>query len=172
MNGVSRNVYVDEFKDEYSELVLGNGGSWCRDDSALGKKFSIERKKVKGKINYIKLTGNKPYQFQNKTISKEVKNQIKSEKCLVLHISKVEIDHKDGRYPPIDNTLRHFQPLSKAVNNAKRTHCSNCINTGKRFDARKLGYKKAVTEGSLKYKKTCVGCYWFDPFSFNRESSI
>ena len=38
----SREVYVSEFTAKYNDLVLGNGGSWCRDDGALAKRFNIK----------------------------------------------------------------------------------------------------------------------------------
>ena len=41
-NGVSRWVYVDEFVGEYESLKLGNGGSWCRRESPLAKRYNIE----------------------------------------------------------------------------------------------------------------------------------
>ena len=42
--GFSRKVYVSEFTGKYEGLVFGNGGSWCRDDGALAKRFNIERR--------------------------------------------------------------------------------------------------------------------------------
>ncbi|WRA31708.1 hypothetical protein KVK15_05855 [Helicobacter pylori] len=34
-NGVSRWVSVREFVEKYQGLQLGNGGSWCRNNSSL-----------------------------------------------------------------------------------------------------------------------------------------
>ncbi|WQW73390.1 hypothetical protein KVK75_05570 [Helicobacter pylori] len=34
-NGVSRWVSVTEFVEKYQGLQLGNGGSWCRNNSSL-----------------------------------------------------------------------------------------------------------------------------------------
>ena len=45
-DGVSRIVCINEFKDKYSKLVLGNGGSWCRFDSSFGKKYKIITAKI------------------------------------------------------------------------------------------------------------------------------
>ncbi|EJB79060.1 hypothetical protein KVL28_05840 [Helicobacter pylori] len=39
-NGVSRWVSVTEFVGKYQGLQLGNGGSWCRDNSSLTKEFN------------------------------------------------------------------------------------------------------------------------------------
>jgi type II restriction enzyme len=63
-----------------------------------------------------------------------------------------------------------FQPLSKAVNGAKRTHCNRCKDTGFRFDAKLLGYSESFLQGDQK-SKTCVGCYWYDPHKFNQVIS-
>lgn len=40
-NGVSRWVSVSEFVENYKDLKLGNGGSWCRASSTLAKKYII-----------------------------------------------------------------------------------------------------------------------------------
>ncbi len=37
----TRFVCVDEFKNEYSTLKLGNGGSWCRFDGPFGKSYKV-----------------------------------------------------------------------------------------------------------------------------------
>lgn len=66
--------------------------------------------------------------------------------------------------------LEDFQPLSKTANDAKRQHCKKCIETGKRYDAKKLGYKESYILGT-ENSKTCVGCYWHDPKKFNEKIS-
>lgn len=60
-----------------------------------------------------------------------------------------------------------FQPLSKAANDAKRSHCAKCIKTGKRYDATSLGYSQGFILGD-ENTKTCQGCYWYDPKYFNK----
>ena len=60
-----------------------------------------------------------------------------------------------------------FQPLSKAANDAKRQHCRECVRTGKRYDAKRLGYKESYIVGNAK-TSVCVGCYWYDPLQFNK----
>ena len=54
--GFSREVFVKEFTGKYKSLILGNGGSWCRSDSPLGKEFNIERHKEKGSIDLCSIT--------------------------------------------------------------------------------------------------------------------
>ena len=63
-----------------------------------------------------------------------------------------------------------FQPLCKTANDSKRQHCKKCIETGKRYDAKRLGYKESYIYGS-ENSKTCVGCYWNDPRKFNEKIS-
>ena len=67
--------------------------------------------------------------------------------------------------------LDDFQPLSKAANNAKRQHCKRCRETGRRFDAKRLGYRVSQFKGNGVYNGMCVGCYWHDPKRFNCEVS-
>ena len=64
-----------------------------------------------------------------------------------------------------------FQPLSKTANNAKRQHCKICRETGKRFDATRLGYSVKQYKGNQKYEGSCIGCYWYDPLMFNKKVS-
>ncbi len=42
-NGVSRWVSVREFIGKYQGLQLGNGGSWCRNNSSLAKELEFEK---------------------------------------------------------------------------------------------------------------------------------
>jgi len=99
-------------------------------------------------------------------------------KDFVIHREKViECDHKDGRYDSetysnvSNQDTNDFQPLHRNVNLSKRTHCNNCITSNKRYDARKLGYIIGWYNGDESYKGSCVGCYWYDPYIFNREIS-
>lgn len=173
-DGFSKKVPVTEFKGKYEKLKLGNGGSWCRKDSSLGKQYNVVRHKCfkKNTISHVELQGfNKnPSQHQ---ISKKVREALLGQSCAVLGISEVEIDHKDGRYddPAVadikNQDPKDFQPLSKAVNYAKRQHCKRCRETDLRFDAKILGYQVSQVKGNGKYRGTCVGCYWYDPRAFN-----
>ena len=69
-----------------------------------------------------------------------------------------------------NQSLKDFQPLSKAANDAKRSHCKICISTGKRYDAKRLGYSVSFTKGDFD-TDNCHGCYWYDPVKFNNEVS-
>ena len=173
--GYSREVSVSEFTGEYSKLQMGNGGDWCRDDSTLGKYYNITRKKTKGKNTSIKLDGLKKVS-ESKSIPPELRKEIRAMRCSVLEIGgkNIEPDHKDGRRddPRLSDVNRvtkdDFQPLSKAVNIAKRQHCKECRDTDNRFDATRLGYAVSQTKGNGHYRGSCVGCYWYDPKEFNK----
>ena len=93
-------------------------------------------------------------------------------KGAILAIGNPECDHKDGRRDdPGRITLDDFQPLFKAANNAKKQHCEEFRKTDKRFDAKRLSYSTSQWVGNGRYMRTCVGCYWHDPFNFNQERS-
>ena len=173
--GFSRAVSVSEFVGRYEGLKLGNGGSWCRDDgSSLAKKYNIRRNKAGGKITSIELQGFKKIPIK-KQIRADIKRHYKLQRCVVLDTgSNIECDHKDGRRDdprlndPQQQTFDDFQPLSKAVNNAKRQHCKECRDTGKRYDAKKLGYPVSQVAGNGLYNGTCIGCFWYDPKEFRK----
>jgi len=173
--GFSRKVSVDEFVGNYEKLKMGNGGDWCRDDGSLGKEYNIRRIPDGNRIVAVRLMGHNKKQVIDKTIPARVRQKLKDQRCRVLATGKVEIDHKDGRRDdpraPDQLEVDDFQPLSKAANNAKRQHCKECRKTGKRFDATVLGYKIGQVQGNGTYSGTCVGCYWYDIFYFNRKVS-
>ncbi len=176
-NGYSRKVNISEFIEEYETLKFGNGGDWCRSDGTLAKRYNLDRIKDKGAIIAVQLFG---FNIKNK-ISKQIRNditkEITSQKCAILNIGNVEVDHKDGRrddfenYKPENQHPDQFQPLSAATNKAKRQHCKDCRDTNKRFDASVLGYSRSTWTGDLNYRGTCEGCYWFDIKKFNQEIS-
>lgn len=175
-DGFSRRVSTEEFVGDYERLRLGNGGSWCRDDGSLARKFNIHRIKEKGKIVAVQLTGPKKQPIL-KPIPADIKAAITAQRCAVLNTSGPECDHKDGRRDdprltdPAQVTIDDFQPLSKAANNAKRQACRECRETGQRFDATVLGFAIAQFKGNGTYRGSCVGCYWHDVTRFHREMS-
>ncbi len=178
--GISRWVDVNEFKGKYVKLNLGNGASWARKESALAKQYIVEFDKsiTKGnRIDKIRLAGlndNDHSQY----INSKIKKAIKSEKCVILGTSNPEVDHKNGRKNESrvmkneNQQLSDFQPLSKAANDAKRQHCKNCSNTGKRFDAKQLGYPISFWTGDEFHNEAengCIGCYWHDILKFKNH---
>lgn len=176
-DGISRVVYVSEFIDKYEKLVMGNGGDWCRTDGSLSKDYIVRRNKEKGRIISVQLSGFNKKNKIDKQIRKDIVDNIKQQRCCVLNISNVEVDHKDGRRDDYHNfkienqKVDQFQPLSPAVNKAKREHCKKCRKTNKRFDARVLGFKRGQWASNGVYEGTCLGCYWHDIRKFNEEIS-
>lgn len=172
----SREVPIAELKNIHPGFESSNGCQWARsDNSYLGKKYKIKRPQKSGKVFAIQLDGpnnNSLKQFRG--IKKEIRDILSTQKCSILDVSSnIEIDHKNGKYNDLTNIsldnqkLSDFQPLSKAANDAKRQHCSQCVKTGKRFDARKLGYKEGWVVGD-ENTAPCIGCYWYDPKRFNQ----
>ena len=175
--GHSRKVFASEFEGKYERLKLGNGGDWCRTDGSLGMKFKIERFKEKGRIVAVQLFGENTKTKISKQIRSDIVSKISKQRCAVLDVSKVEVDHKDGHRDDYDNFKienqreDQFQPLSKSANTAKREHCKKCRDTKIRFDAKKLGYKEGVWMGDLNYRDSCIGCFWHDIKKFNEMMS-
>lgn len=179
-DGCSRWVDVSEFIGEYSELKLGNGGSWCRKESALAKTYIIEFDKsvTSGNgIDRIRLAGFNNKNMGNQAIRTDIKDVIKNQRCVILGTSGVEVDHKDGRKDNLTvmststQKVSDFQPLSKAANDAKRQFCKECKETGLRYDAKNLGYPISTIKGTLKYDRYvgCSGCFWHDPIEFRSK---
>ncbi len=173
-DGFSRSVPIEELEDK--GLGFGNGGSWCRDDSSLGRIYNIVRHRPGNRIIAVELHGYKKAPI-SKPIPVRIRKNIKEQRCAILAVGEVECDHKDGRRddPRLNDskqvTIHDFQPLSKAANNAKRQHCKECRNTNNRFDAMRLGYSISQWKGGGTYRGSCIGCYWYDPLKFNEEVS-
>ena len=179
-NGKSRWVKIEEFVGEYAGLAFGNGASWARKESTLAKKYIIEFDKTitpGNGIDAIRLNGfndDKTTQY----IDPKIKKIIGSQRCVVLGTSKPEVDHKNGmkndeRVMCVkDQQISDFQPLSKAANDAKRQFCKECKRTGKRYDAKQLGYPMSYYEGGPNHNgetDACIGCFWYDPVEFRKH---
>ena len=179
-NGVSRWVDIDEFVGEYASLTFGNGASWARKESTLAKKFVIEFDKsvTPGNgIDRIRLNGFNDGDY-SQHIRADIKRAIKARRCVVLGTSNPEVDHKNGMKNEDrvmrneDQRLEDFQPLSKAANDAKRQYCKECMRTGIRYDAKKLGYPMSYYKGGATHnneENACEGCYWYDPMEFKKH---
>lgn len=175
-DGYSKEVYIKDLIEINEGFALGNGGSWCRSDGPLGRKFNIKRMKESNRIIAVKLDGfNRDPKGRN--INSAIKREIVSRRCAILDVgTNIECDHKNGKYnkremEDIKNQqLDDFQPLSKSANTAKRQHCKECQESGIRYDARRLGYSVPYLKGDAD-SKNCEGCYWYDPVAFNRTIS-
>ena len=179
-NGVSRWVDVSEFTGKYAELVFGNGASWARKESKLAKEYIVEFCKTVtsgNSIDRVRVNGFNDGDY-SQHISASIKRKIKSERCVILGTSNPEVDHKNGMKNEArvmrneDQRISDFQPLSKAANDAKRQFCKECIRTGIRYDAKKLGYPMSYYKGGAKHNNgegDCIGCYWYDPLEFKKH---
>ena len=157
---------------------FGNGASWARGDSGLGRYYNVVRHKKGGgstSVESVQLMGYNQEWF-NPKISKEVRDYYKDAPCVMSGtLANIEIDHKDGRKE--DNALHDtqtvddFQPLHKSMNIRKREVCTKCKDSGLRFDAKVLGFNISTSEGDLNYHGTCVGCFWYDPIAFRKGVS-
>lgn len=177
-DGFSKSISIDELSTYNIGFKTTNGGDWCRSNSsALGKDFNIVRVKDKGRITAIRLDGYNKKLTINQSIRSDIVQEISSRRCAILDIStNIEVDHKNGKKDEHymndleKQSLDDFQALSKAANDAKRSHCKKCISSGKRYDAKKLGYSVSFTKGDFD-TANCQGCYWYDPVKFNMEIS-
>lgn len=179
-NGVSRWVSASEFVGEYADLKFGNGASWARKESHLAKKYIVEFDKsiTSGNgIDRIRLNGFNDGDY-SQHIRAEIKKAIKAQRCVVLGTSNPEVDHKNGMKNEARvmrneyQRLEDFQPLSKAANDAKRQYCKECMRTGIRYDAKKLGYPMSYYKGGSTHnneENACEGCYWYDPIEFKKH---
>ena len=184
--GFSRWVNVSEFVGSYKELKLGNGGSWCRKESTLAKKYFLEFNKSLtpgNSIDAIRTVGLNNSSTFNQAIRYDIKEYYKNKNCVMLGINgnsentKIEIDHKDGqknndRISNLSTQQKEdFQPLTKAANDAKRQICKRCIETRLRWDARNLeGNPISYYKGGASLDEYgCEGCYQYDPVEYRKE---
>lgn len=172
----SEAVEIEELKKIHPEFATSNGSTWARSDVGyLGKKYKIVREKSGNSTSSVRLDGpNKNSVKKHRHIKGDIKSKISRQRCRILDVgSNIEVDHKNGMYDDLSNISlenqdeNNFQPLSKAANDAKREHCKKCRKDGKRYDARRLGYKEGWVVGD-ENTKDCTGCYWYDPKKFNK----
>ncbi len=178
--GCSRWVSVDEFVGKYQGLQLLNGAGWSRDDGSFGKKYLIERNRSitpGNKVDEIRTVGFNNGKY-SQHIRPDIKREICSKRCVILGTSNPECDHKNGRknedrvMKNQEQKISDFQPLSKAANDAKRQFCKSCKKTGKRFDAKQLGYPISFYKGGKTHngeENGCEGCFCYDPLEFRRH---
>lgn len=177
-DGFSKEITIDTLVNYNIGFRTTNGGDWCRSNqSVLGKEFNINRIHKNGSIYAVKLEGFNKKLTINQNIRPDIKREIQKRRCAILDVStNVEADHKNGKKDEQymnnldEQSLDDFQPLSKAANIAKRTHCGNCKSSGRRYDAKRLGYSVSFTKGDFE-TDNCQGCYWCDPIKFNEEVS-
>lgn len=174
----TENVSIDDLASVHGDFRTTNGCDWARSNQGyLGSRYNIVRDKNGTRRVYsVRLDGPNKSSLRAKPIRSDIKEAISKQRCAILDTSNPECDHKDGKYDNLNNVdqasqrLEDYQPLSKAANDAKRRHCKECRETGKRYDATRLGYSQAFVLGD-ETTKVCDGCYWHDPKFFNQEIS-
>jgi 5-methylcytosine-specific restriction endonuclease McrA len=106
--GISRYVCVDEFINEYVNLVLGNGGSWCRFDGNFGKTYKVITIKNNGKINFSWNNEDELNIYKN-----EINTKIKNKELIITkgnsikYIKLCGIQESDYMRP-ISNEIRKY----------------------------------------------------------------
>ena len=173
-NGWTEIITLEQLEAINPKFNTKNGCSWGRSDAAWLRPYNFKRFHA----NELGGKGNKTIAFQlqgfkdiskNRSIPAEGRKELKGKPCVVLGVvaGEMEIDHKNGRYDNNDYTGNDFQPMTKAVNDAKRQHCKRCLESKKRFDAKSLGYTISFIEGDVD-TPSCSGCYWYDPVAFRQ----
>jgi hypothetical protein len=179
--GISEIIYATQFVGKYSVLKSGNGYKW---PEALQGQYTFLRG-GRGANWFIRLTG-----FCNKnstrSIRRDIIEKISGLSCehtgfYNLSSDKIEIDHRNGRYNDASvlnletQKVEDFMALTRRSNLQKREDCKACKSSGKRFDAKKLGYRVGWSEGGENYDGNtlgCLGCYWYGPIDFRSKLII
>ena len=187
VNGVSRWVLSSEFVGKYADLQLGNGGSWCRANSSLAKKYNVEFDKTRtagNSIDAIRLNGYNERAAFNQAIHRDIRDHYRNQRCVMLGVrgfsenTKIEVDHKDGRKAdwrvsnPETQRFEDFQPLCKAANDVKRQICKACKTSNERWDATNIkGNPYPFYKGDKNYTEElgCEGCYQYDPVEYRKS---
>ena len=177
VEGFSSKILIDDLVKIHPSFRTLNGSTWNRQDVGyLGKKYIVVNELKGNKLYSVRCDGPKKNP-RAQGIRNDIWEEVKKGRCVILDIdSGVEVDHKDGMkddWKVVDPTLQKitdFQPLCKTANVAKRDHCKRCRETGKRYDATRLGYSVPFVFGD-ENTKICKGCYWNDPVEFNKKIS-
>jgi hypothetical protein len=153
------------------DFTTGNGQNWLR---FLNKYLDITKHKDKrGKIISFRVDGKASWMYNNRNsqIPQWVKKLLRGKTCVMCGSgSQCQDDHKNGDKHPIIYFFSYmFQKLCRHCNMVKNSRCKKCQKTGKRFDARDIGYNYGWLIGNEKYDSAelgCVGCYQYDPKQF------
>lgn len=151
-----------------------NGVSYLRRDSAICKKYLVERcyNKTNGSLTGFKLVGFNTVSHYSRHISKNNRKKVLEKynfKCIWCGSKdRLEVDHKNGRYNTKTEDVNDFQILCKSCNDKKREKCNKCRETNHRYNVQKeissVLYKSAFICGNEKYneKQGCKGCFLYD----------
>lgn len=171
-DGYTDIIFIEDLITIDERFKSNNGCQWARKGSKLDNQYNLKRFHANelggsgNKVVAIQLQGFRE-KAENHTIPANIRRYYTGKPCVVTGIisSDMELDHKNGKYDTEEYTIDDFQPMSKAVNDAKREHCKKCNATGIRFDATLLGFPVKYIEGN-ENSPSCKGCYWYDPRAF------
>lgn len=173
--------YITDLEKITGLSLRGNGSAQLQNDRGLGKLYLIEKQygsSTQGArtIESVRTIGHATHHQTHRasSIPKAVRLWLAGKPCSFCGTTvQLECDHRDGRKDPLPDPLpSHFQALCKHCNGLKREACKACVKTGKRFDARVLGYRTAYTVGGELFEPRqprCVGCLWHDPVDFRSK---
>lgn len=151
-----------------------NGVSYLRRDSAICRKYLVERcyNKTNGSLTGFKLVGFNTNSYYSRHISKNIRKRVLEKynfKCIWCGSKdRLEVDHKNGRYNTKTDKVIDFQILCKSCNDKKRERCNKCRETKCRYNVQQeissVLYKSSYISGNEKFseKQGCKGCFLYD----------
>lgn len=162
-----------------------NGVSYLRKDSAICRKYLVERSydNKTGSLTGFKLIGYNHKPYYSRHISYNIRKRVLEKygfRCIWCGSKhRLEIDHKNGRYNTKTDKIADFQILCKSCNDKKRERCNKCRQTNCRYNVQKeissILYKCAFICGNEKYnaRQGCKGCFLHDieDFYVNHDKS-
>lgn len=108
VTGKSRLVCTDEFIGDYQCLQFGNGGSWCRFDSAFAKKYKIISIKRNGIMRLSWDSDNDMAKLKCRIDDLILKGKLKKEKGVDIKYIKLCGYQNNKHARPISTTVRKF----------------------------------------------------------------
>lgn len=184
--GVSQWVSTEELAEFYENFNhtkekraippfgKGNGSDFfTRKD--YGSYEFIQEKRPKHRRDETRFNGlRNDIALTNQVIPVAVRRVITAQDCAFTGLRGIDrvVDHKDGRHNTASDSVDDYQSLTGPINKLKGSHCSRCISTNQRFDARSLGYAIGWVHGNGTYQGTCVGCYWHDIHHFRSTLTL
>jgi len=198
-DGISKFVNKNEFAGKYEILKHNNGGSWCRFDGIIGKKYKLITIKRNGLIRYswnvledekeniekmvkeqkiIYMKGNdiilyKLCGFQNgklrNMISKEIKKELKDKICPILGI-KSNLEF-DHKNGRYDTQIKSSKDVQVLTKACNDAKRYHC-SICKKTNKR---FDAKILHFPMSYTKgdehyeNCEGCYWYDIEDFHKH---
>lgn len=176
VSGISPWWDIAELEKITGISLRGNGSPYFQKDRGVGLKYIIEKDMLgTNKLQKVRTVGAVHTTNRQVPVPKEIKAFYTGKACVFCGTySQIEIDHKDGTREPCEYPcIVDFQPVCGHCNKVKRERCKECRVSGKRFDARLLGFVVGWVRGRTQFSPStirCVGCYWHDPNEFRKQT--